>query len=162
MLIKCFAKINIFLGIFSKRNSGLHELGSVFQNITLFDILDIVKADQYQLIIDSSSPVAAVTADYNLYRNNLLCRIYQYFRERFRIPPVQIKLKKCIPVGAGLGGGSADAAGFITALNKLYKLNLSRKKLSLIGQYFGADIPFFFTGGRAAVEGTGEYIRPIT
>jgi len=152
ILIQANAKLNLDLKILGKRTNGHHLIKSTFQSINLSDFLFFEKHKKNEFtgaIICPKSENIILKAKKTLERTlnkKLPCRIH---------------LQKTIPISAGLGGGSADAAAILLALNLLYKLNLGRKKLIQIGLMVGADIPFFFYGGTCQVEGIGEKITPI-
>ena len=163
--VKCYAKINLFLASPRKINSH-HEIQSLIHSISLFDELFISKKkhpnDDDVVFLKGENPTVAVkTPDYDLTKNNLLEKVYRYFRVNFSIPSLTIALKKNIPIGAGLGGGSSDAAGLIVALDELFRLKLSHAEKIKIAQQFGSDVPFFIQGGLAIVEGVGERINPL-
>ena len=159
MKVKCFAKINLYLNVSGKRPDGFHEIQSLFQTVTLFDTLTLSASDTFRLILSKrSAPFADAKL---LQQNNLLEKVFNYFSNRFGVKPLQIELDKQIPLGAGLGGGSSDAAGLIQALNALNNLSLSVETLEKIGRLFGSDVPFFIRGGLASVTGRGEHIEPL-
>jgi len=93
-----------------------------------------------------------------LREGNILEKIYGFFRERYDLPGISVRLVKNIPVGAGLGGGSSDGAGLIASLNRLFSLGLGAEELREIGARFGSDVPFFIEGGTARVGGRGEEV----
>ena len=155
------AKVNLFLNISSKRKDSYHEIQSLFHTVALYDEMIVKKKESFRLSFDKSSTVAIKTSLYDLTKNNLLEKIHTYFQQQYQTTPVEIKLKKQIPVGAGLGGGSSDAAGLIVALDQLFDLKLSIAEKIKIGLLFGTDICFFFYGGLAWVNGMGEKIDPI-
>ena len=154
----CPAKVNLFLNISLKRNDNYHSLQSLFHTVNWYDKLILNKQKKFQLIIDPQSKIKSKTEHYDLQKNNLLETIYQYFVENYFITPISITLIKNIPLGAGLGGGSSDAAGLIHAINELFNLSLSLETKQKIGFLFGCDIPYFLTGGLAWVSGKGEKI----
>ena len=157
--VHCFAKINLFLNISHKRSDGFHEIQSLFQTVSLCDVLTLTPASTFKLIISNKS-ASFVRADL-LEKNNILQTIFNYFATTFNITPLKIELNKKIPLGAGLGGGSSDAAGLILALNHLNSLSLSQETLEKIGSFFGSDVPFFIRGGLSYVTGRGEKIKPM-
>lgn len=153
----CPAKINLCLKLLSKRPDGYHALESLF---ALLDIADELTVDcsQSALQLDISGPYAAYIDP----KNNLLTQILDYFHTHFQISKnLHVSLTKNIPVGAGLGGGSSNAAFFMTALNTLFSLNLSKERLQEISLHFGSDIAFFFEGKACIVKGRGEVIEPF-
>ncbi len=149
----CPAKINLFLKLIKKRSDGYFNLESVFAFLDLSDELHVEKSDKFSLKITGEF------AEFIELENNLFTKILDYFAERFSISKnIKIELRKNIPVGAGLGGGSSDAAFFIMELNRIFELNLSKNQLQKIVLNFGSDIPFFFEGRASIVRGRGEII----
>ena len=157
----CPAKINLFLNISDKQADNYHHLQSLFHTLDLYDELVVSKQQVFEFVIDSKSQIEVQTKDYDLRKNNLLETIYLYFVEHYHISPIKINLTKNIPLGAGLGGGSSDAAGLIIAIDKLFNLSLTLAEQQKIGFLFGCDIPYFFIGGLAWVSGKGEIIESL-
>jgi 4-diphosphocytidyl-2-C-methyl-D-erythritol kinase len=155
--INCFAKINLFLQINNKRLDGYHNLQSLFTIINLYDVLHIKKSPEFSFnIIGNYSQ--QLLAD----QHNIINKIWQYFVTNFCLDSdLEIILDKNIPIGAGLGGGSSNGAGFILALNKIFSLNLSLMQLLEISLKFGSDLPFFLVGKPALVFGRGEKVVPL-
>ncbi len=146
------AKINWILSVVGKRDDGYHSIISPMQCVSLFDSLTFEEADEIELVSDLNVPV-----ELNLvYRVAVLLRNYSSFHRG-----AKITLKKDIPVGAGLGGGSSDAACTLKGLNKLWALNLSREDLRMLGSEIGSDVPFFIGGSFSLVEGRGEKISEL-
>ena len=112
-----------------------------------------------ELIISENSTISLQSSHYRLDRNNLLSKVYRYFEKRFAILPVRMTLTKNIPIGAGLGGGSSNAASLIVGLDQLFDLQLSTYEKRKIALLFGSDVPYFIDGGFAWVEGRGEIIN---
>ena len=153
MVIHCYAKINLTLEILGKRADGFHEVRSVMQTIGLADRLEITAADELSF---ACSDPALATPD------NLVYRAARLLREAFSVRAgAALKLDKRIPVAAGLGGGSSDAAGAIIALNRLWNLHLSLTDMQTLAAGLGSDVPFFLTGGTALATGRGERITPL-
>lgn len=152
ILVQANAKINLNLKILGKRPDGYHQIESIFQSIDLSDFLlfEKPKSDQFTgAIICPEAENIILKAKKSLERilgKSLPCRIH---------------LQKSIPIAAGLGGGSADAAATLQGLNLLYNLKLSKKELAKIGVKIGADVPFFFYGGTCQVKGIGEKVTQI-
>lgn len=152
IFLKAPAKINWFLQILGKREDGYHDIKSVMQCISLHDSLTIEPADS----IDVECDINISVPDNIVYRAaSFLKRYCSYGRG------ARILLKKNIPAGAGLGGGSSDAASTILGLNMLWGLGLSVEELGSISVEIGSDVPFFLKGQAALVEGKGEKIRPL-
>ncbi|MBU6338612.1 MAG: 4-(cytidine 5'-diphospho)-2-C-methyl-D-erythritol kinase [Rickettsiales bacterium] len=150
---KCPAKINLFLKLISKRADGFNELESLFAFLDLHDELEVSI---------SKSPKIEITGEFSKIlnpQNNLFTKILDFFSDKFGITKnLQIKIAKNIPIGAGLGGGSSDAAYFMKALNEIFKLNLSKEELQKISLNFGSDIAFFFENQASIIRGRGEII----
>ena len=154
MRIKAFAKINLDFKILNKLPNGYHEIHSIFQAVDIYDAISIFKEQEgFRLTGSIVCPL----------RENLISKAIQAL-ELFvdRNLPCKIHLIKNIPVSAGLGGGSSDAAATLIGLDRLYKLNLSLKQLVKIGLQIGSDVPFFISNmGTALVRGTGEKVESI-
>ena len=151
--IKAYAKINLDLEILGKLDNGYHEIRSIFQAVDIFDTISISKADSFSLTgttVCENNKNLVFKARKKLEKavnKKLLCNIH---------------LIKSLPVSAGLGGGSTDAAAVIVGLNQLFELGLSVEELIRIGAEVGADIPFFIANkGTALVQGIGEKIIPL-
>lgn len=152
--IKCPAKINLYLKIVGKRPDGYHELESLFAFLDLEDVLEIEKSDKFNLEIDGEF------ADLIDVKKNLITKILDFFVKEFNISRnLKIKITKNIPVGAGLGGGSSDAAYFIKSLNNIFNLKLTKEELQRISLNFGSDIAFFFEDKASIIRGRGEIIK---
>ncbi len=150
----CPAKINLFLKILGKRNDGYSSLESLFAFLDLYDILEVEKNKNFQLEI-----AGEFSSELDL-KNNLFTKILDYFLNNFNIDNhLKIKITKNIPIGAGLGGGSSDAAFFIQIINQIFHLNLSKQFLQEISLNFGSDIAFFFENQASIIRGRGEIIK---
>lgn len=158
MKIKAYAKINLLLHVLGKRPDGYHNLASVMQEVGLFDLLIINKAPQ-GITLTCSERTLPVGEDNLVYRAALAM---QAEADRVKKPDsgLKIHIQKNIPVGAGLGGGSSDAAATLKALNKLWRLQLADTRLAQIGAKLGSDVPFFIKGGTALAKGRGELLTP--
>lgn len=154
MLLFPNAKINLGLNITKKRDDGFHELETCMYPIPLCDALEIVKSDK----LTFKSTGLEIPGDSN---TNLVLKAYELIREAFDIPPVSIHLHKKIPMGAGLGGGSADAAYMLKMLNIEFELGLSPKELRNYAEVLGSDCAFFIDDTAAICTGRGELIEPI-
>src|SRR5690554_833448 len=148
------AKINLSLDILGKRPDGYHEIETVMQSISLSD--ELVFQPASGLLLESSDSSLPVNETNTVLR---AAHLLQKFTKSNH--GVKILLKKRIPAGAGLGGGSADAAATLLALNRLWGLNLSGKVLQEQALAVGSDVPFCLTGGTALVQGTGENITRL-
>jgi len=153
MLVRVNAKINLHLELKGERPDGFHEIDSIFQSVSLPDFIDITKSKDSEYL---GTLVAFELKDELVYRAHKAVELYTD-----KDLPCKISLTKNIPVAAGLGGGSADAAGVIVGLNQLYDLKLSEKQLCEIAEKVGSDVPFFVIGGTCQVSGRGEVLKPI-
>lgn len=153
MLITAPAKINLTLDIVGKRPDGYHALESVMQMITLADLLTIDDADALQFTCSEPSLAG---------EDNLVVRAARLLQQRCpAIRGAHIHLDKHIPVQAGLGGGSSDAAATLMALNEFWEIRLQPDELTEIAGQLGSDIPFFLDGPCALVRGRGERVTPV-
>ena len=148
------AKINLGLNIVSKREDGYHNIESCFYPIPWHDSLEVIEAasfafHSYGLDIPGDSST------------NLCVKAYELLKADFDIPPVEIHLLKNIPMGAGLGGGSADGAFTLKMLNELFSLGLTDLKLETYCLKLGSDCPFFIKNQPAIATGRGEHLQLI-
>jgi 4-diphosphocytidyl-2-C-methyl-D-erythritol kinase len=153
-----FAKINFTLRIHGRRADGYHEIETVFQTITLHDELTFAarEREQFELICDDAP------ADIPCDETNLVYRAAIALRERFGVRSGgRVELRKKIPAGGGLGGGSSNAAVALVGLARLWEIETDRATLAEIGAGLGADVPFFLTGGTALGTGRGTDIFPL-
>lgn len=154
------AKLNLFLHITGRRADGYHELQTVFQLLDYGDAMGfaLTRNGDLALHIDSSALSQRLPLE-----GNLVGRAYQRLRQIAgeQASGVSITLQKRLPAGAGLGGGSADAAITLLALNQLWRLELGLDRLALIGAELGADVPLFIRGHSAWAEGIGERLTPV-
>lgn len=154
--LKAPCKINLSLDITAKRADGYHELESVFQTLSIFDDITVKSANQG---IKITSNIADIPVD----KSNTCFKAARLFFEKTQINAgAEINIEKRIPSQAGLGGGSADAAYVLKALNLLHSLPLTDDELCKIGAMVGADVPFFICGGTVYVSGIGEILKPIS
>ncbi|MEK6793355.1 MAG: 4-(cytidine 5'-diphospho)-2-C-methyl-D-erythritol kinase [Spirochaetota bacterium] len=154
--IEAPCKINLFLDIIEKRPDGYHAIETAFHTIGLCDRISLKDAERTTLSV--SGRYAALTGDPE---NNLIMKVYRFFSEEYDFDrPLAIDLEKNVPVGAGLGGGSSDAAHIIMALDRIGTLGLDAATMSAIAVRFGADVPFFINGGFAWGSGIGEVLTP--
>lgn len=151
--IRAFAKINIGLDISSKRPDGYHSIDTVMQTVSIADRITVRKAFKVRVDCGKDSLKG---------EKNIAFKAAKLFLKETRIKMgAHIKIKKHIPLAAGLGGGSADAAAVLLALDKLYKTRLSYEKLCELALELGADVPFFIGGGTQRAEGIGERLTPL-
>ncbi|PIU83199.1 MAG: 4-(cytidine 5'-diphospho)-2-C-methyl-D-erythritol kinase, partial [Elusimicrobia bacterium CG06_land_8_20_14_3_00_38_11] len=140
--LKANAKINLFLDILNKRKDGYHNIRTIFQEISLTDEI-YVREIKNGIKIFCAHPKVPTN------KTNLVYKAADLLKKHSGIKKgILIKIKKNIPVGGGLGGGSSDAAAVLKGLNKLWNLKLTKNQLAGIGKKIGADVPFFIYGGR--------------
>jgi 4-diphosphocytidyl-2-C-methyl-D-erythritol kinase len=152
MNLRAYAKINIGLRILHKRSDGYHDIETIFHQINLYDELSFEPAEVVKLT--TSSP--GIPHD----STNLCLRAAQLLREHAgRREGIEIKLEKHTPVGAGLGGGSTDAAAVLVALNTLWKCGMQHHELVSLASQLGSDVPFFLQGGTAVGTSRGEVLE---
>jgi 4-diphosphocytidyl-2-C-methyl-D-erythritol kinase len=152
-------KINLGLNILQKREDGFHDLETVFYPLPLKDMLEIISASaagEELSYADSGLPVGGAK------ENNLCCKAYQLLKKDFPLlPRIKLHLHKGIPTGAGLGGGSADAAFTLQLLNDLFQLNISTAQLLRYAVVLGSDSPFFIINKPCLAKGRGELLEEI-
>jgi 4-diphosphocytidyl-2-C-methyl-D-erythritol kinase len=150
------AKLNLFLHIIGRRSDGYHLLQSVFQLIDWCDTVTLKLIPQNE--VRRIDPIPGVTPE-----QDLVVRAANLLKDFCHVQTgVEISLQKNIPMGAGLGGGSSDAATTLIGLNALWDLRLDKQTLSSLGLKLGADVPFFIFGKNAFVEGVGEQMQEVT
>jgi len=150
---KAFAKVNLVLEVLGGRADGYHEIASVLQTVSLHDVLTLEPAGH--ITLNTNLPGLPDHADIAMKAAQRLGEVTGCSRG------VIIGLEKHIPVGAGLGGGSSDAAAVLRGLNKLWQLELTMGQMAAIGADLGSDVPFFIYGGTCLVEGRGERVTPL-
>jgi 4-diphosphocytidyl-2-C-methyl-D-erythritol kinase len=149
------AKINVFFRVLHKRNDGLHEIASLYQAINLCDRL-VVESSKVDLF--TCSDPALATDD-----TNLVMKALSLFRQHTGvIDPLKIHLEKNIPVQAGLGGGSSNAATALWAFSQIFSTCSSKEELAHLGAKLGSDVPFFFSSGTSYCTGRGEKLRDVS
>jgi 4-diphosphocytidyl-2-C-methyl-D-erythritol kinase len=149
------AKINIGLFVTGKRDDGYHSIESLFVPLPLYDVLEAVMDPDNQdcTLMPSGMPVQGSL------ESNLVYRAWEVMHDKYKIGGVRAALRKQIPMGAGLGGGSSDGASMLLILNKLFDLNLSAKALEELAARLGSDCPFFIQNQPAFVSGRGERVE---
>lgn len=154
MNLLAHAKVNWALDVLGRRNDGYHLLDMLMESVSLCDRLTITPANSLTMTI-SGRPTVPMGDD------NLVMRAAKRMQDAFGISNgAHIHLEKRIPVGAGLGGGSADAAAVLHGLSALWEIHAPPERLAAIGCTLGADIPFCMTGGLCRVRGIGETLSP--
>jgi len=152
MFLEAPAKINWFLQVAGRRDDGYHDIVSVMQKVSLYDTLIFEESGTLDLVSEIDLPV----------KENLVYRAAEVLREATGCRlGARITLQKNIPLSAGLGGGSSDAAAALRGLNRFWSLGLNDQTLRLLGARLGSDIPFFIGPPCALVEGRGEKVRPL-
>ncbi len=162
--LKCPAKLNLFLEVAGKREDGFHDIETLFLPVGLYDTIS-VRRKPSGIDVYCDSPWAPPG------RENIVFRAIQILSESAGLKDgVEARVKKEIPSGSGLGGGSSDAAGTLAALNRLFELGLSRYDLCRLGREAGSDVPFFirllddemtgFSGGAFVGRGRGDELAP--
>jgi len=148
-------KINLGLNITGKRNDGYHDLETVFFPVYLHDCLEVIQSANFSF----QSSGLQIQGDEG---SNLCVKAYHLLKKDFpALPAVQIHLHKAIPMGAGLGGGSADGAYMLMMLNNKFKLGLSEEQLMNYALQIGSDCPFFMVKKPCIAKGRGEILEPV-
>jgi len=165
--LKAYAKLNLRLEVLGKRPDGYHDLWSIFHLISLHDELEFEPLENGRIVLSCDNQHLPVN------EKNLVVKAARLLQGSFgskekglsqddRLPGANITLTKNIPIGAGLGGGSSDAAAALLGLSKLWGMELSDLELHRLALELGSDVPYFLTGGTALVTGRGENIEPLT
>ncbi len=151
------AKINLGLSVTDKRADGYHDIETVFYPVAVRDALECIYKEGEEDLHISGLPVESEK------KENLVWRAYQLLRQDFpdEVPPLSLYLHKAIPMGAGLGGGSADAAFLLNMLNSRYSLGLSQRQLEDYALRLGSDCPFFISNVPCFAGGRGELLEPL-
>src|SRR5437016_7926190 len=152
------AKINVWLRVLRRRSDGFHEIETLIAPISLCDEIQIESCSGKKAIEFQCDDPSVPKGD-----ENLAVRAATLFFEKTNIDGgISIELKKKIPHGAGLGGGSSDAASTLLALNELFNTNLPREELAKIAETVGSDVPFFIFKSAALCKGRGELVTPLS
>ncbi|NLJ66879.1 MAG: 4-(cytidine 5'-diphospho)-2-C-methyl-D-erythritol kinase [Clostridiales bacterium] len=154
--LRAHAKINLTLDVVGKRPDGYHDVEMIMQSVNLWDEIILKEIDR-GIELDSNMK--------NLPRGskNIAWRAAELIRKEFGVSRgVNIYIKKNIPIAAGMGGGSADCAGVLLGLSRLWDLQIEDETLKALGKSLGADVPFCLTGGTALAQGIGDILTPIT
>ena len=150
------AKINIGLNIKNKRLDGYHEIETVFFPINVNDVVEIVVSMEDKIFLKNYG----INIQVDIFEN-LCYKAWRILKELYDLPYVKMFLYKSIPIGAGLGGGSSDAASTLILLNNLFKLNLSEIELKKYALQLGSDCPFFINPQISYATGRGELLEPL-
>ncbi len=153
LVLKACAKINLTLEVLGRREDGYHDIVSILQTIDLHDTLTLEPAQDIALECDQPELEGP---------DNLVLKAAALLREATGCQQgARLRLQKGIPLAAGLGGGSSDAAAALLGLSRLWGLGLSAEKLAPLAAKLGSDVPFFLYGGTAMAQGRGEIVRPL-
>ncbi len=151
-----FAKINLGLEVLFRREDGYHEIRTLFQTVSLHDTLEFELSAAGEISLAGDDP--SIPWD----ESNLIHKAARLLQEKYSpLHGVAIKVKKVIPAGAGLGGGSSNAAVTLMALNRLWKLGLKAETLIELARRLGSDVPYFLSGGFCLGEGRGDRVSPL-
>lgn len=157
VLLRAFAKVNYALEVGTVREDGYHEISTVIQSVSLADEVEIERTGQgFELVVEPKGVDVGPPEENTIYR---AWGMLGYFVGSGL--PARVRLRKAIPAGAGLGGGSADAAAALVGFNELFGLGLSTLELRKVGLRVGADVPFCLSGGTARGEGIGEVLSRL-
>lgn len=154
--LKAYGKVNLGLDVVKRREDGYHEVRMIMQTVGLYDRIDLTRKEQPGIALET-----------NLYylpdnENNLAYKAAKLLMDEFEIKEgVNIRIKKFIPVAAGMAGGSSDAAAVLFGVNKMFSLGLSLEELMKRGVRLGADVPYCLMRGTALSEGIGEILTPL-
>jgi 4-diphosphocytidyl-2-C-methyl-D-erythritol kinase len=150
------AKVNLLLKVVSKRADGYHNLVSIVDIVSLYDVIRLKELTSGDVRVRDTAGVLPTGADNTIYRAIML------LKERFRVPSgIEAIVEKRIPVGSGLGGGSSNAARVMKALVRLWALPLGLPEMMELGRRIGADVPLFLYGRPCVMRGVGERVSPI-
>lgn len=158
MKVKAAAKINLMLDILKKLPNGYHSLFMVMQSVDLYDTVSVERNNENKIIIRCDTEGVPCNEKNIAYK----CAVAFFDALSIEDRGITIEIEKNIPMAAGTAGGSADGAGVLYCLDKIYNTKLSQKKLCEIGGRVGADIPFCLVGGTAITLGTGTIVAPVT
>lgn len=154
--LKAMAKINLGLDVVRKREDGYHDLRMIMQTVYLYDQIELVKTEERSIRVSTNLNFLPTGED------NLVYKAAKLLMDEFGIRQgVAISLKKCIPVAAGLAGGSSDAAAVLVGVNRMFQLGLSKKDLMERGVKIGADVPYCIMRGTALAEGIGDVLTRL-
>lgn len=154
--LKAYAKINLGLDVVRRREDGYHEVRMIMQTVKLFDKLTFYLSEEPGIRIKTNLGFLPVD------KNNLVYKAVKLLQDTYHVEKgMEIDLFKCIPVAAGMAGGSSDCAAALVGASRLFGLGLSRKELMELGVKLGADVPYCVLRGTALSEGIGEVLTPL-
>ena len=154
--LKAYGKINLGLDVLRRREDGYHDVRMIMQTVGIFDRVDLVRKEEPGIEVET-----------NLYylptnENNLVYKAAKLLMDEFQVQEgIQIRLRKFIPVAAGMAGGSSDAAAVLFGVNKMFRLGMSTEQLMERGVRIGADVPYCILRGTALSEGIGEVLTKL-
>ncbi|MDO5154498.1 MAG: 4-(cytidine 5'-diphospho)-2-C-methyl-D-erythritol kinase [Eubacteriales bacterium] len=155
--LRAYGKINLGLDVVRKREDGYHEVRMIMQTVKLYDKLT------FRLLDDDVIDIKTNLRFLPINRDNLVYKAIQLLKDTYHIQQgIEIDLFKCIPVAAGMAGGSADCAAALVGASKLFGLHLSKEELMKLGVQLGADVPYCILRGTALSEGIGEILTPLS
>tara|TARA_B110000438_G_scaffold68604_1_gene68878 strand:+ start:367 stop:1209 length:843 start_codon:yes stop_codon:yes gene_type:complete len=155
LICPSYSKVNIGLKVLSQRDDGYHNIYTIFQELNFGDSIDIEKRDCGFKIIANVDWIPTN-------KSNICYKAYTEIKKEFsEVKGIHIKIDKKIPIGSGLGGGSANAAALLKGIKKIYKLEVTESKLEEIGGEVGADVPFFIRGKTQLGEGIGDKLTQL-
>ena len=155
LICPSFSKVNIGLKVLSQRDDGYHNIYTIFQELNFGDSIDIEKRDHGFKIIANVDWIPTN-------KSNICYKAYTEIKKEFsEVKGIHIKIDKKIPIGSGLGGGSANAAALLKGIKNIYKLEVTESKLEEIGSEVGADVPFFIRGKTQLGEGIGDKLTQL-
>ena len=150
------AKLNLFLHVTGRRPDGYHELETLFQIIDLCDEIEVISVENGSIVLETGAPGVPVESDLVFRAAHLLA---DYSGQSGL--GARLRVHKRLPMGAGLGGGSSDAATTLVALNALWGLGIATPELAALGARLGADVPVFVMGHSAVARGIGDELEPV-
>ncbi len=154
--LRAYGKINLGLDVLRKREDGYHEVKMIMQTVGLYDQIDLFMTKEPGIRVETNLTYLPVN------ENNLVFKAASLLMNEFQVSGgVFIRLRKLIPVAAGMAGGSSDAAAVLVGINKMFHLGLSMEELMLRGVKIGADVPYCIMRGTALSEGIGEKLTPL-
>ena len=155
LICPSYSKVNIGLKVLSQRDDGYHNINTIFQELNFGDSIDIEKRDCGFKIIANVDWIPTN-------KSNICYKAYTEIKKEFsEVKGIHIKIDKKIPIGSGLGGGSANAAALLKGIKNIYKLEVTESKLEEIGSEVGADVPFFIRGKTQLGEGIGDKLTQL-
>lgn len=156
MRLRAMAKINLGLDVVKRREDGYHEVRMIMQTIQMYDQIDLSKSEEPGIRVKTNLPYLPNN------ENNLVYKAAKLLMDEFHITKgLDIRLRKFIPVAAGMAGGSSDAAAVMVGVNRMFHLELSMEELADRGTAIGADVPYCIMRGTALAEGIGELLTPL-